>query len=188
LKEVMKKYRVFFFFMLSLIILSSCALVVIGYAASRTVICQNCQGPNHDVMDATFSELMLTPEKYADQLIRLEAMFVHDAGFTFLRNPFNTSWEKSLHTGFGKDFIACAVTQKALTFHTGLDTWYDGEIQVTVIGKYGIIEDQRNFQTGRKGFTILCLEQVKPADTEKEISINTIRYSLGQLGKYVLQP
>ncbi len=184
----MKKHRAIFILFLSLIVLPTCLLAVIGFAASRTVSCQACQEENRKVLNVSFSELRLSPKKYTNQIIRVEAIFNHDAGYTFLQDPSNHDRKDSLPLGFGKDFITCDATQKALTFHTGFETWYDGASHVTVIGKYGIVDDQRDFQTGQTGFTLLCLEQVQSANTIKEISINTIRYSIGQIGKRIFHP
>ena len=185
---MMKKHRVLLLLLLSLLVLPTTVLAVIGFTSSGTASCQTCLQANQRVLKVSFSELMLSPEKHRDQLIQVEAIFDHDAGYTFLRDPVNTNWQQSLPTGFGKDFVACPATQKVLAVHTGLGTWYDGVTFVTVIGKYGVIEDQRDFQTGQTGFTLMCLEQVKSPDTIKSISINTIRYSIGQIGKRLFHP
>lgn len=126
---------------------------------------------------------MRSPTKYTDQLIRIKAVFDHDAGYTFLRDPVSRDWTKAMPLGFSKDFLACAATQKSLTFHTGLGTWYDGIALVTVIGRYGIVADQRKFQTGQIGFTVLCIDEVRPSRSRTGLFINAIRYSIARVGR-----
>jgi hypothetical protein len=162
--------------------------IKVGYAAAGISLCQTCR-ENHQkigaIPDVGFSDLKQHPEKYAGQMIRLHAIFDHDAGYTFLSNP--TTWDRinSIPVGFGKEFETCASTKKALTIHTGLGTWYDGAVYATMIGKYGVIDDQRKFQNGETGYTIFCLESVEPIDPIRSVPINAIRFGITQIGRFV---
>jgi hypothetical protein len=158
----------------------------IGVVATRTSLCQNCRG-NYQTADALpdvgFAELNQYPEKYAGQLIRLHAIFDHDAAYTFLCAPVPRARTNCIPVGFGTGFETCSSTKRALTIHTGLGTWYDGTTYVTVIGKYGIIDDQRKFQDGETGFTVFCLEKVEPINPMRDAPINAIRFGITQIGQ-----
>lgn len=162
----------------------------IGFVATRTSLCQNCRG-NYQMADALpdvgFSELEQHPEKYAGQMIRLHAKFDHDAGYTFLCAPVPRDRANCIPVGFGTGFKTCSSTKRSLTIHTGLEThtglemWYDGTAYVTVICKYGIIDDQREFQNGETGLTIFCLENVEPVSPMRDGPINSIRFGIAQI-------
>jgi hypothetical protein len=167
-----------------LAVLPLAGLCLIGLRATGASICRICRETNRQALDIPFAELSENSEKYAGQMIRLEAIFVHDSGYTSLRDP-TASGVKAMPVGFGKDYVACSSTQNALSFHTGLGGWYDGIAYIRLIGTYGTIDDQRKFMDRMAGFTLLCLEEVKPVDPSKDIPINTVRYAIGQIDKLI---
>ena len=74
--------------------------------------------------------------------------------------------------GLARPLRACTGTQKMLVMHSGLGTWYDGAVSVTVLGYYGIIGNPKSYHQGREGFNIVCLERVEPIGSTRRGRIN----------------
>ena len=114
----------------------------------------------------------------------MDAVLNNDAGYTFLHDPNNLNSKTLIPAGFGKEFESCPATEKAMSFHGGFGTWYDGHVRAVVIGKYGVIDDRRNFHTDQTGITLLCVESVKPINATASVLINT-RYAMSRIGRLI---
>lgn len=138
-------------------------------------VCQKCLGVSktENLETKKLSEI-LNDENYQGKKVRVKAIFEHDAGFIFLRD---LDIEKgTVPAGFDKNAISCVDTEKTLQICTGYKTWYDGSIEVTIVGYLGKIDGEINsFQGGENGFNIICIEQVNP--TEEDMKIGTMKFN-----------
>jgi hypothetical protein len=102
--------------------------------------------------------------RYDGKLVRLKAIFVHDAGQTYLRPEDGTCLQGGggMNTGLDERSEACDGARKALSVYTGFETWYDSRAKVVVIGRVGQINNPRSYFHKGEGFNILCLEHVEP--------------------------
>ncbi len=112
-------------------------------------------------------EVVNNPERYANRIIRIRARFVHDSGYISLHDQVQSCGHFSfLRAGLSVEQVqSCEGTRKALAIHSGFGTWYDGGSNITIVGRYGRIEDDRGFNDGESGVNILCLEEVSPLDS-----------------------
>lgn len=107
-------------------------------------------------------ELAENGTRYDNQLVRVKAIFVHDAGQTILRPEEGTCSHPGMNTGLDEKGEACEGTRKALSVYTGFETSYDSHAKVVVVGRVGQINNPRSHFRKGEGFNILCLEHVEP--------------------------
>jgi hypothetical protein len=133
-----------------------------------------------EIPTVSVCEIVNNPEPYANRIVRIQAKFVHDAGYISLRdNAQPCGQSSSLRAGLAVDELqSCEGTGKALVIHSGFGNWYDGGANITFVGRYGRIEDNRGFDHGERGVNILCLEEVSPLGSG---SYGRIRYTIGKL-------
>jgi hypothetical protein len=173
---------------IALFFLAVLPIIALGLVYLTTPIaasCQQCQTKSQSAIEVSYADLLRDAEKYRGQTIRVAAIFDHDAGYTSLRNPAKTDWKQALPVGFGANYFDCALIRESLIFNTGLGGWYDGIASVKVVGMYGDLDDQRGFQKGEPGLTILCIEEVKP---NTGVLSNLFRYTLGKVGRLIFLP
>ncbi len=182
---LIEKYRTLSIILFLLIALPIAWLAATGISMAGLSTCQKCQVANGNALNVSFSELHKNPESFANKIIRVDAVLSNDAGYIFLHDPNNSNSKILMPAGFGKEFASCPATEKAMSFHSGVGTWYDGQARSVVIGKYGIIDDRREFHTGQMGLTLLCVETVKPINSISSVPINTIRYAMGRIGRLI---
>lgn len=106
---------------------------------------------------------------HSERIFRIRTTFENDAGDTTLGRK---ECRRAVLTGVTRSLRGCAGTQKMLVMHSGLGTWYDGAVSVTVLGYYGIIDNPRSYHHGREGFNIVCLERVEPIGSGRRGRIN----------------
>ena len=70
----------------------------------------------------------------------------------------------------------CKGAWRRLQLVSGVRTWYDGNADVTVVGKMAIIPTG-NYYEGNPGFVVSCIKQVRTKPTFRE----RINYSLHRL-------
>ena len=129
-------------------------------------VCQKCLdvAKTENLESKTVSGLVNDKDTFGNK-IYLRARFIHDAGYVSLQDLENKA--VSIRAGFDKNAIPCSDTEKTLQVCTGYKTWYDGSVDVTVIGYLGKIDKETNkFQGGEDGFNIICVMQVNPTDEE----------------------
>jgi hypothetical protein len=102
-------------------------------------------------------------------MFRIRATFENDAGNTTLGG---SECKRTVPAGLARPLRACAGTRKMLVMHSGLGTWYDGAVSVTVLGYYGIIGNPKSYHHGKEGFNIVCLEHVEPIGSTLRGRIN----------------
>jgi len=113
-------------------------------------------------------------EPYEGKIVRVRAIFHHDAGQVNLVDDVCPS--EGLHAGLANSFQSCEGTRKALTIYSGFGTWYDSSAEVIVVGSVGRLENPTLFEG--YGFNILCLEQVKPVGSGRA---ERIKFAEGEL-------
>jgi hypothetical protein len=64
-----------------------------------------------------------------------------------------------MHAGFAKETQACKGVWRKLQVTCGVNTWYDGNVQVRVMGSMSTLPTG-NYYAGEEGFAISCLEEV----------------------------
>jgi hypothetical protein len=160
-------------------------LLVTSYGLSETTSCHECAvtyQSNNLLQDVNLCELKKNPEHYENRVFRMRASLGHDSGYLSLfERACYENYTSTVPAGLGSDFAVCWGKQRALQMYTGLGTWYDGAAEVTLVGRYGEINDKNQFQTGRQGITILCLEKVAPYQPLVSVPVNMLRYSLAQV-------
>lgn len=147
--------------------------------------CNKCTQLSAQAVHITLEELSACPQKYENKLVRLYAILHHDSGELFLGNG-GAKFSSRVIAGIGKDYTSCYFTRRAFTFNTGYRTWYDGSAKVTLIGKFGIIDNQLDFHDGMDGLTILCFEAVNP-HASWTVPINHIRYVITRTSRMLLR-
>ena len=170
-----------YFISAGVVILVGWLLFISAGASSGT--CNKCQQISENIINLTTEELMSCPQKYENKIIRTSTILHHDSGQLFLGDE-GAKLSSLVLAGIGKDFTSCYFTRRAITFNTGYRTWYDGSAQVTLIGKFGIIDDQMNFHSGINGLNMLCFEAVYSTENQSRL-INHCLYTLTRTGRLI---
>ena len=168
-------------------ILTSGLLLLFGFPfyilfGASTGICTNCEALSENALIITLKEIDSCPQKFENKVIRISSILHHDSGEIFLSENWQEKPKYYIPAGLGKDFTSCTSTRRAVSFNTGYQTWYDGSAQVTIIGKFGIIDDQTGFHDDRIGITILCFEKVSPVNFSS-LNVNRVRYIIARIGR-----
>jgi hypothetical protein len=132
------------------------------------------------IADLDLCTVMSAPEEFRDRTVRVDGVFLHDAGQTMLVS--DACKKQSIFVGMSRDLVACAGTEKALEIHTGFRSWYDSEAAVTLVGRIGEIDNPDSYYLGEYGLNILCLERVNPL-----FKPSRIRYAIGRFFKFVMR-
>lgn len=145
---------------------------VIKYRSAEVTLetppCPNCSqvySAAQIIPTIEFCQLVDNSARFANQMVRIKAAFIHDAGQTLLTAPQEKcegQTHRSIKTGLDERCGACDGTRKALSIYTGFETWYDSRAIVVVVGRLGRINNPKSHYHGDDGFNILCLEQVEP--------------------------
>ncbi len=160
-------------------------LTITFFGLHETTSCQECAvayQSNTYRQDVGFCDLKKNPKLYENRLLRIRAHLLHDSGYLSLSDQ--SCYENNssvIPAGLGRDFAVCWGKQRALQMYTGLGTWYDGAAEVTLVGRYGEMDEKNQFRTGRQGITILCLEKVAPYQPLISVPVNMLRYSVAQV-------
>ena len=144
--------------------------------------CKKCEVHSHNSLNISLGELAECPQKFENKILRVTSILHHDSGEIFLGENWQEKSKYYIPAGLGKDFTSCSSTRRAVSFNTGYRSWYDGSAQTTIIGKFGIIDDQTGFHDGRNGITILCFEKVSPVDFSS-LNTNRVRYTIARIGR-----
>jgi hypothetical protein len=148
-----------------------------GWFVSRTPEtenspCQSCSSLYSSFAIQTWDICNIPPTSdHSDRLFRIRATFENDAGDTTLGLG-DTECRRAVRAGLARPLSACVGTQKMLVMHSGLGTWYDGAVSVTVLGYFGLIENPKSYHRSREGFNIECLERVEPIGSTLRGRIN----------------
>ena len=137
-------------------------------------VCQKCVdlSKTEFIETKTLAEIIKLKD-FEGRKVRIEARFVHDAGYTRLRD---LNQEKiNVPVGFDRNTIPCIDTEKSLQICTGYKTWYDHSVNLTLVGYLGKIDEKEPFQGGEYGFKIICIEQVNP--TEEELRMGSVKFN-----------
>lgn len=158
---------------LTLRVAVTCLTFVVGVAAASVGMvsrvaekeeapCRDCSEiySSSEILTVTLCEISANPERYRGRLVRIRAVFHHDAGTIHLFDPCGSGG--AARAGVAESCGACAGAWKALSIYSGYRTWYDGDADVVVVGRAGRIEGN-NFYQGLDGFNVLCLERAGPA-------------------------
>lgn len=163
-------------------------LTIILFGLHETTSCQECAvvyQSNNQLQQVSFCDLKRVPKLYENRVFRIRASLEHDSGhLSFSDQACYENNFSVIPAGLGPGLAVCWGKQRALQMYTGLGTWYDGAAEVTLVGRYGEINDKSQFQTGRQGITILCVEKVAPYQPLLSVPVNMLRYSVAQ----VVQP
>jgi hypothetical protein len=113
----------------------------------------------------------LTNRKLLDKQVQVSGTF------------YNDSWQLSLHgagcsvaVGLADPQQCCKGAWHRLQLVSGVRTWYDGNADVTVVGKMATIP-AGNYYEGSQGFVLSCIQQVRTEPTLRE----RINYTLHRL-------
>ncbi len=136
--------------------------------------CQKCSTfySSTEIPTITLYELENNLEKFKGKVVRIRALFYHDAGQVNLYDD-----RGKLHAGLSNSFESCAGTRKALTIYSGFATWYDSAAHVVVVGSVGHLENLTLFEDDA-GFNIMCLEKVEPDGSGLR---ERVKYTEGEL-------
>lgn len=152
----MKKYR----FLLAFSIALPTALVLAVFARSRVgpeeqPPCRACSQKTGELPLASVCDLVQNPQKYAEIPVRVDRRFRHDSGEVYVEDG-----GCSMHAGFASQWQACRGAWRKLQVSCGVGSWYDGSASVRATGSISMIPAGNYFQ-GEKGFTLVCLEEVR---------------------------
>ncbi len=146
--------------------------------------CQSCAeiySSSPEILTASVCEIVNNPERYANRTVRVQAMLHNDAGYIYLYDESRPCGQNSiLYVGLTEPLKSCEGTRKTLTVHSGIGTWYDGTVSITVVGRLGHIEEYRGFYDGENGFNVLCIERVSSVGSGM---LGRIRYTIGEVVK-----
>lgn len=149
-------------------------LVVVSYIIFRPVydlstsknVCQKCFdiSKTEQVETVTLSDLVNNKTLYGKK-VRVKTKLGHDTGYLYFTD---NQWNGlRLSVGFDKNTISCSDTEKTFRVCTGYENWYDSNVELTVVGYLGKIDEKTNkFQGGKEIFNIICIEQVNATDEE----------------------
>ena len=123
--------------------------------------CRSCASiyTSPEIPSVTVCELTAGPALYRGRMVRVKAMFYHDAGHVDLHDE---TCGGRVHAGLSNIYESCAGTRKALKMYSGFGTWYDSAASVVVVGSLGRLEDATLYDDGNDGFNLVCLEQAEP--------------------------
>ena len=131
-----------------------------------------CDPPSNGINDErSLSVCELTNRKLLDKPVQVSGTF------------YNDSWQLSLHdqgcsvdVGLADPQQCCKGAWRRLQLVSGVQTWYDGDADATVVGKMATIP-AGNYYEGRPGFVLSCIQQVRTKPTLRE----RINYSIHRL-------
>lgn len=108
---------------------------------------------------------------HSERIFRIRATFDNDAGSATLGGK---ECRRAVLTGLARPLRACTGSHKMLVMHSGLGTWYDGDVSVTVLGYYGVIGNPKSYHHGSEGFNIVCLEHTEPMGSTRRERTNYV--------------
>lgn len=136
-----------------------------------------------EIPSVSICELRENLDHYRGKVVRLRAVFHHDAGQVHLVD-FSCRGVGAIHTGLSNSCESCTGARKALSIYTGFGTWYDSAAHVVVVGRAGILENPTLFPDD-DGFNIDCLENVEPMGSGLA---ERIKYRQGEWLRLLLPP
>ncbi len=149
-------------------------LGVVSYVIFRPVYdlstskntCQKCLDVANieNLETVTLSDFANNKTPYGKK-VRTKTRLGHDAGYLYFTD--NQQNGLRLPVGFDKNTISCVDTEKTFSVCTGYKNWYDGSVDLIVVGYLGKIDGEINkLQSGKEGFNIVCIEQINATDEE----------------------
>jgi hypothetical protein len=126
--------------------------------------CSQIYSTSPELPTVSFCDFVRKPKHYAGKVIRIRAILDYDSGQKFLSDK--TCEEKAIYAEYDESMQSCAGAKKKLDTLLGRNPgWFkmpvDGNAGVTVIGRYGRIDNSRFIQKGDNGFLILCVERAQ---------------------------
>jgi hypothetical protein len=131
-----------------------------------------CDLPPSSIADEKMLSVCdLAHGKAPDKPVRVSGTFYNDSQQLSLRGL-----GCSMIVGLADPKRGCTGAWRRLQMLSGIQTWYDGDADVTVVGRLGRIP-AGNYYEGQPGFVMSCVEQVRSAPKLRD----RIRYSIHRL-------
>ena len=126
--------------------------------------CSQIYSTSPELPTVPFCDFVRNPEHYAGQVIRIRALLNYDSGQKFLYDK--ACEKKTTEAEYDESMQSCAGVKKKLDTLLGQNPgWFkmtvDGNAGVTIIGRYGRIDNSRFMRKGDNGFLILCVERAQ---------------------------
>ena len=98
-------------------------------------VCQECLdfSRTENLETKTFSEILHNKD-LQEKKVRTKALFVHDAGYIFLRDLENR--KQTAPAGFDKKRFLAVKQKKLCKFAQVMKPGYDSSVEVTIVGYY----------------------------------------------------
>ena len=165
--------------------------LISGVSEHEVPPCRACAEiyASSEIPTVSLCEVIDNPERFQNQIVRIRAEFIHDAGYIFLsyRSCGNGN---HVPAGFTESSGSCVGNRKLLSRYSGFESWYDSSADVVVVGRFGRIEFEKNFSHGRDGFNIMCLEQVSVREMSATNRVffevfSRAYFTLGKVGDFI---
>jgi hypothetical protein len=117
---------------------------------------------NGIVEEQAHSVCELTDRKLWDRPVQVSGTFYNDSSQLSLRGT-----GCSMIVGLADPQQCCKGAWRRLQLVSGVGTWYDGDAEVTVIGRVATIP-AGNYYEGQGGFVISCIQQVRTNPSFRE--------------------
>nr|AIA10781.1 unknown Function [uncultured bacterium] len=161
----------FFTFLIGLGIVSSLLFRPSYDVATSNDVCQKCLAISETENVETVAPSALVNDKgLYGKKVRVRARLSHDTNYLYFGSD-SVKRDRGIPVGFDKNAISCPETEKTFRVCTGYKNWYDGSVELTVVGYLGKIDEQTDrLQGGNEGFNIICIERVHATGEELERS------------------